>query len=159
MLPALVASLTGGNALFVGEFTPDTAAYSEIFPGEYSTQGKLSIVSNPVSGPGVIESVYDLDFTTAQNPLYTQHTFHSVINQPVILNNGMCLRNTIYFNETFANPELRTGKVTLYTPPLPTGFGGVYTGVGGFSAQGETVGYGAESCASAVQNVDPAALE
>ncbi|KAG4437811.1 hypothetical protein IFR05_006698 [Cadophora sp. M221] len=157
-VPALVSTLLGGNVLLEGQFVPDTAPYSEISPGQYSAQGKLSIVPNPLSGPGVIESIYDLDFTTAETPQYTEHTFHSIINQPVILNNGMCLRNTIYFNETFANPALRTGKVTLYSPPLPPGFGGVYQKAGGSSAQGENVGYNAEGCVSAARNVDPAAL-
>ncbi|KAH9209829.1 hypothetical protein DL95DRAFT_466428 [Leptodontidium sp. 2 PMI_412] len=119
---------------------------------------KAQHVPNPLSGPGIIQSIYDLDLTTAEPPLYSEHTFHSIINQPVILKNGMCLRNTVYFSDTFADPILRTGQVTLYSPPLPAGFSGVYQEVGGFSAQGEIVGYNAEEFASAARNVDPAAL-
>ncbi|KAH7327436.1 hypothetical protein BKA65DRAFT_597965 [Rhexocercosporidium sp. MPI-PUGE-AT-0058] len=107
------------------------ALYSDISPGQYSAQGKLIIAPNTLSGPGVIESIYDLDFTTTKSPPYTEHTFHSVINQLVILNSGMCLRNTIYFNEIFSDPELRIGTITFYSPHLPIGFSGVYH-AGGF---------------------------
>ncbi|KAL2061204.1 hypothetical protein VTL71DRAFT_7477 [Oculimacula yallundae] len=159
VVPALVSTLVGGNTVLPGQFVPDTAAYSQISSGEYSSQGKVG-VPNPLSGPGLVKSVYDLDFFTAESPLYTEHTFHTVINQARILTQpGMCLRNTIYFNETFSNPILRIGKVTLYSPPLPAGYDGVYTGVGGMSAQGETIGYSNEDCAMAAKNVDPDALK
>jgi len=69
----------------------------------------------------------------------------------------MLQRNTLYFNETFADPVFRTGRVTLYEPPLPSGFGGVYEGAGGYGAFAENVGYNAESCDTAAMNVDPVA--
>jgi len=47
--------------------------------------------------------------------------------------------------------------VTLYEPPLPSGFRGVYEGAGGYGAFAENVGYNAESFDTAAMNVDPVA--
>lgn len=78
------------------------------------------------------------------------------MNQPIVLADGMCLRNAVYFNETFAGEILREGDVTLYESLLPKGYGGVYKGVGGFSGQGEVLGNNPEDCSIAAKNVDPA---
>ena len=97
-----------------------------------------------------------MDFFTVSNSSYTAHTFHEVISQPLILTNGLCQRNPIYFNQTFTDPVFRNGTVTLYSPG--GAFAGVYSGVQGYSASGEMVGYNAEPCSSAAANTDPKAL-
>lgn len=111
---------------------------------------------NPVSGPGVIEEAIDTDFFTVSNSSYTTHTFHELISQPLILTNGECQRNPIYFNQTFTDPIFRNGTVTLYAPG--GAFAGVYDGVQGYSASGVMVGYNPETCTSAAANTDPQAL-
>ena len=111
---------------------------------------------NPVSGPGVIEEAIDTDFFTVSKSSYTAHTFHEVISQPLILTNGDCQRNPVYFNQTFTDPVFRNGTVTLYSPG--GAFAGVYDHVQGYSASGELVGYNPETCSSAATNTDPKAL-
>jgi hypothetical protein len=146
-----VSALTSGSTVEEGQFEPNDAAYEALTPTGFSAQGKLAIVPNDLSGPSVIESPYELDFSTATNPYYTAHTFHSVLNQPMILNTGECSRLELLLNKTFSDPVLRSGKVTLYSPPLPAGFQGLYqgAGVGGYSAQGESIGFNPEACATA----------
>ncbi|KAL8834864.1 MAG: hypothetical protein Q9170_003564 [Blastenia crenularia] len=162
VVPSLVGTAEGTN-IFVARFAPDNDAYAPIAsnPNEFSAEVKQVIVPNPVSGPSVTPEAFDFDFITAKSPLYTAHTFHAVINQPVILTNLMCQRNTYYFNETFAKPVFRSGNVTLFGPTagaVPSALAGRYTVQGGYSASGEIVGYNAESCASAAANLDPKAL-
>ena len=73
----------------------------------------------------------------------------------------LCQRNTYYFNETFADEELRTGNATLYGPAegdLPESLEGVYRGADGLSASGVMLGYNPELCGAAASNVDPKAL-
>lgn len=156
-VPALVGSL-GGTTIFVASFVPDDGPYEEIStsPPEFIAQIKDIIVPNPVSGPAVIEEAIDTDFFTVSDSSYTAHTFHEFISQPLILTNGLCQRNPIYFNQTFTDPVFRNGSVTLYSPG--GAFAGVYDGVQGYSASGETVGYNAETCSSAAANTDPMAL-
>lgn len=156
-LIAIVASL-GGTTVFVASFVPNDGPYEEIStsPPEYITQIKDVIVPNPVSGPGVIEEAVDTDFFTVPESTFTTHTFHEFISQPLILTNGDCQRNPIYFNQTFSDPVFRNGTVTLYSPG--GAFQGVYDSVQGYSASGEMVGYNAESCSSAAANTDPNAL-
>ena len=156
-LTALVGS-GEGTTIFVASFVPDDGPYEIIStsPPEYIAQVKDVIVPNPVSGPGVIEEVVDTDFFTVSNSSYTAHTFHEVISQPLILTNGLCQRNLIYFNQTFTDPIFRNGTVTLYSPG--GAFAGVYDGVQGYSASGEVLGYNPETCSSAAENTDPMAL-
>jgi len=163
LFPALVGSAEGTN-IFIASITPGNDAYAALTsnPNEYSTEVKQIIVPNPVSGPAVEPEVFDLDFITASTPLYTEHTFHELINQPEILNNGLCQRNTYYFNQTFSDPVLRSGNATLYPPmagAAPAALAGVYSNQGGYSASGEMVGYNAETCDSAAANADPAAYQ
>ncbi|KAL9003725.1 MAG: hypothetical protein Q9188_003429 [Gyalolechia gomerana] len=163
VVPAVVG--TGeGTPIFVGRFAPNNDAYAPIAsnPNEFSAQVKQIILPNPISGPGIIPEAYDFDFFTAMSPLYTAKTFHAIINQPTILTNLMCQRNTYYFNETFAEPELRSGNVTLFGPlagSVPSALAGKYVKQGGYSASGEIVGYNPETCAAAAANVDPKALQ
>lgn len=156
-VPALVGSL-GGTTIFVASFVPNNAPYSQITPSppEYIAQVKDVIVPNPVSGPGVIIEAIDTDFFTTSESTYTAHTFHDFISQPLILTNGACQRNPIYFNQTFTDPVFRNGTVTLYAPG--GAFAGVYGGAQGYSASGEMVGYNPETCASAAAKTDPMAL-
>jgi len=72
---------------------------------------------------------------------------------------GMCQRNTIYFNQTFTDPIFRIGNVTIYQGLLGLAkLVGEYSLVQGYSASGEEIGFATESCASAAMNVDPVAL-
>ncbi len=155
---ALVGS-TEGPITLTGQFTPDTAPWQQTPDGSNTAGAQAFILPNPISGPGVAALLYDFEFITSTTPLYTSHTFHSLMNQPIILPTGECLRNTNYFNDTYTDPIQRTGNVTLYASPLPSGLAGVYTGIGGYSAEGQTVGYNAESCTSAAANLDPYSLE
>lgn len=156
-VPAIVGSLEG-TTLYIADFDPDNAPYMQIAtsPAEYIAQVKNVVVPNPVSGPGVYLEAIDMDFFTAETSDFTEHSFHEVINQPLILTSGMCQRNPIYFNQTFTNPTFRNGKVILYDSPA-SAFPGVYTGVAGYSASGEMVGYNSESCSDAAKNADPKA--
>ncbi|CAO1602148.1 hypothetical protein XANCAGTX0491_005779 [Xanthoria calcicola] len=164
LVPALVGSL-GGTTIFVADFNPNNDAYAPIAsnPAIYTARVKEVIIPNPISGPEVKPEAFDLAFSSTQTPLYTAKTFHNLINQPQILNNGLlCQRNPYYFNETFAEPRLRTGNVTVYGPPagaLPSKLAGRYVGQGGYSASGQMVGYTQESCASAAAKTDPKALQ
>jgi hypothetical protein len=45
--------------------------------------------------------------------LYTLHTYNVVSNMPTIIETGQSVRNNEYANQTFANPEMRVGNVTL----------------------------------------------
>ncbi|KAG7008238.1 hypothetical protein G7Y79_00006g018580 [Physcia stellaris] len=118
VIPTLVGTAEGTN-IMVATITPLDNAYAPISsnPNEFSTEVKSVIVPNPVSGPGIIPEAFDLDFITAKSPLYTKHTFHTLVNQPQILTNTMCQRNTYYFNNTFTGEVLRSGNATL-VPPL-----------------------------------------
>lgn len=150
-----------GTTIEVASFVPDDSAYEEIStsPAEYITQIKDVIVPNPESGPGIIIEAVDTDFFTASKRSeipYTAHFFHECISQPLILTNGECQRNSVYFNQTFTNAVFRTGTVTLYEPGAA--FQGLYSGMAGYSASGQVVGYNAENCTSAAFNQDPAAL-
>ena len=114
------------------------------------------VVPNPVSGPGVYPEAADFDFFPTGTPKYPLKLFKQGINQPLILTNGLCQRNPIFFNETFSNPLFRRGKVTTQEPG--GAFQGVYTdqnGIGGLSAAGGTVGFDPELCQTAAGKVVP----
>ena len=162
-VPVTVGTLEG-TTLFIGRFYPSTDPYGPLSsnPNEFVSQVTDVIVPNPVSGPEVVPAVIDLDFLSATSPLYTPHTFHSLVNQPTILNNGLlCQRNTYYFNQTFTNGVLRTGNVTLYGPAhagaAPAQVDNRYVKAGGYSAAANMVGFNPEACAVAAGKVDPVA--
>ncbi|KAL8690312.1 MAG: hypothetical protein Q9224_004432, partial [Gallowayella concinna] len=117
VVPSLVGTFEG-TTIYLATFAPNNDAYAPIAsnPNEFTAQVKQVIVPNPISGPSVTPEAFDFDFVTARQPLYTPRTFHAMINQVQILNNGLCQRNPYYFNETFAGETLRSGNVTLYGP-------------------------------------------
>ncbi|KAL8935689.1 MAG: hypothetical protein Q9216_005301 [Gyalolechia sp. 2 TL-2023] len=163
VVPAVVGTAEG-TKIFVGRFAPNNDAYAPIAsnPNEFTAQVKQIILPNPISGPGIVPEAYDLDFISALAPLYTQKIFRAIINQPTILTNLLCQRNTYYFNETFAEPKLRSGNVTLFGPlagSVPRALAGRYVKQGGYSASGEIVGYNPETCEDAASNVDPKAVQ
>ncbi|KAL8951772.1 MAG: hypothetical protein Q9222_002263 [Ikaeria aurantiellina] len=163
VVPSIVGTL-GGSTIFTATFAPDNDAYAPIAsnPNEFSAEVKQVIIPNPISGPGVVPEAFDFDFITAKTPLYTARTFHALINQPIILTNGLCQRNPYYFNETFAAPSLRSGNVTLFGPTagaLPSQLAGRYVKQGGYSASGEMVGYNAELCSQSAMRQDPQAFQ
>jgi hypothetical protein len=47
------------------------------------------------------------------NLLYTAHTFHALINQPIIVANDMCQQDLHHFNEMFEQPVMRGGTVVV----------------------------------------------
>ncbi|KAL8806413.1 MAG: hypothetical protein Q9182_001328 [Xanthomendoza sp. 2 TL-2023] len=164
VVPSLVGTTLDGTTIFVGTFAPNNDAYAPISdnPNEFTAQVKRLIVPNPASGPAVTPEAFDLLFSTASTPLYTPRTFHALINQPQILNNGLCQRNPYYFNETFTKETLRSGTVTLYGPTagdLPQKLAGRFFNQGGYSASASSLGYNPEECTSAAAKVDPKALQ
>ncbi|MCJ1355447.1 MAG: hypothetical protein MMC33_005439 [Icmadophila ericetorum] len=142
--------------------TPNTAAYVAITPTEFTVEVKTVIVPNFISGPSVVYEDIDLDFMSDPSPntVYTAHTFHALINQALVLNNGMCQCNTYFFNQTFTDPLFRVGTVTIGAPPVgTTGLAGVYSDVPGYSASSVLVGFNAQDCADAAAAVDKSALQ
>lgn len=160
LVPTLVGSAQG-NKIFVASFTPNEAPYGTLAsnPNELVAQVRQVILPNPLSGPGISPAAVDLDFVSASEPQYTERTFRALINQPSILTNPKCQRNTYYFNQTFSDPVLRTGTATLYGPArggaLPAALDNRYEGQGGFSASSVSVGFDVEDCKVAAANVDP----
>jgi hypothetical protein len=78
---------------------------------------------------------------------------------PQTLTTGLCQRNPIYFNETFAQPTMRLAKATLYKETSGAVLAGVYDNLPGYSANGEEVGFNAEDCKTAAELTDPKALQ
>ncbi|KAL8857815.1 MAG: hypothetical protein Q9178_005715 [Gyalolechia marmorata] len=163
-VPTAVGTVTG-TTILIASFSPNDDAYALVAsnPPQFSAQVKNVIVRNLLSGPSVIPEAYDFNFFTATTPLYTERTIRTTLNQPQILNNQLlCQLNAYFFNETFAEPELREGNVTLYGPPagaLPSVLAGRYVRQGGLSAKAQMLGYNPEGCESAAARVDPRSLE
>lgn len=158
-VPSLVGSL-GGTLIGPSANMPADAAYQGLGNGQYSNAVKLNVVDNKVSGPGVQPAAIDLQFASAGSaPNYTAKTFHDVLNQPIILNSGLCQRNNYYFNYSYTEGILRTGLVTLYPDTDGSTIGGGYMNAGGYSATSQIVGYDAQSCADAGVQNDPNASD
>ena len=167
-LQALVPSIAAGVSPFEGTttfpatFEPDTAAVKSLPGGLYSIEVKPYLLPNTISGPGVYAEAFDMLYMLTHDSPYTAHTFHDLLNHPLLLNNGQCQRNPLYFNATFADPKMAVGNVTLYhqilaTPPAP--IEGEYTDVYCYQANAEQVGYTGEPCAKAAAEEDPKALQ
>ncbi|SPJ75948.1 uncharacterized protein FTOL_05679 [Fusarium torulosum] len=163
-LQAIVPSIASGVSPFEGTtifpaiFAPDTSAAKPLPNGFYSTQVKPFLLPNPVSGPGVYAAAFDILFELTNESPYTAHTFHSLINNPQLLNNKKCQRNTVYFNDTFADPKMAVAEVTLYHQILgtpPAGLEGVYEDIYCYTANGQVVSGVGESCVAAAANFDP----
>ncbi len=154
-----------GTTIYTASFSPNDDAYALAAsnPPQFIAQVKKVLVRNSISGPSVIPEAYDFNFVTATTPLYTIRTIRRALNQPQILNNQLlCQLNAYFFNETFAEPELRVGNVTLYGPTagaLPKELAGRYVRQGGLSAKAQMLGYNPEGCESAAARVDPRLLE
>lgn len=165
-LQAIVPSIASGvspfegTTIFPATFAPDTAAAQGLPKGLYSIEVKPYLLPNTISGPGVYAEAFDMLFRLTQASPYTDHTFHSLLNIPQLLNNKKCQRNTIYFNETFADPKMAVGNVTLYHQILltpPAGLKGTYSNVYCYQANGVLVSGVGETCAVAAARMDPAA--
>ncbi len=160
LVPSFVGTAQGTN-IFVGGFSPDDLPYAALAsnPNEFVAQVRQILVPNSFSGPGLEPAVFDLNFGSASAPQYTDRTFRSLINQPSILTNTQCQRNTYYFNQTFSDPVMRTGTATLYGPlragALPAALEDRYERQGGYSASAIMVGFNVEDCRTAAANVDP----
>ncbi|KAI9715305.1 MAG: hypothetical protein M1828_000905 [Chrysothrix sp. TS-e1954] len=149
LVPATVATLAEGTTAEVATFDPNDSAYKSGAPNVFSNDVKDVIIENPISGPSIEPAAIDFLFSTAAKSPYPASSFHTILNQPIILDNGFCQRNTYLFNESFAEPAFRTGNVTLYSPPDPSGVAGVHTNEAGYSACGEIIGFNPETCATA----------
>ncbi|KAF5008740.1 hypothetical protein FDECE_4977 [Fusarium decemcellulare] len=165
-LQAIVPSIASGvspfegTTIFPATFAPDTSAAKALPNGLYSVQVKPYLLPNTISGPGIYAEAFDMLFKLTDTSPYTARTFHSLLNIPQLLNNKKCQRNTIYFNETFADPKMAVGEVTLYHQILatpPAGLEGTYTDVYCYSANGQVVSSVGESCLDAAANMDPKA--
>lgn len=165
IVPSAASALSPveGTTIFPALFEPDTATAQPLPNGLYSQQVKPFLVPNPVSGPGVTASAFDILYALTQMSPYTQRTFHALLNNPQLLNTGKCQRNTVYFNESFADPKMAVGKVTLYSQLLgatpPASIQGLYENVYCYQANGQLVSGVGEECAAAAANMDPAARE
>ncbi|PIA97228.1 hypothetical protein CB0940_05965 [Cercospora beticola] len=172
LVPAVASPLLfGGNPLRLGQFQPKGAAYQQNGNDILGARVAWTIVPNPISGPGVYPNAFDMIFRTAPSSRYTDRTFKSLINQPIILPTGLCQRNTYYFNNATANPVFRNGNVTLGpgasgSSPFSSGLqkaspdgSGFYGNVDGYSACAQNVGYNPENCEQAARSVDPVALQ
>ncbi|EME41159.1 hypothetical protein DOTSEDRAFT_73553 [Dothistroma septosporum NZE10] len=172
LVPAAASSaLFAGNELRLGQFEPQDAPYQSEGADTLFAQAKWAIVPNSVSGPGVYVEAADFAFKTSTTSRYTQKTFKSLINQPLILPSGMCQRDAYYFNNDTAQPVLRHGNVTL--GPAADGSGvtsgllmqaspdkvGNYFEQDGFSACAQSVGNNPEACDVASANTDPNTLQ
>ncbi|KAM0339567.1 hypothetical protein ACHAPU_010866 [Fusarium lateritium] len=162
LVPSIASSVSPfeGTTIFPATFAPDVSAAKSLPNGFYSTQVKPFLLPNTISGPGVYAEAFDILFELTSDSPYTAHTFHSLINIPQLLNNGKCQRNTIYFNESFADPKMAVGEVTLYHQILatpPAGLEGVYEDVYCYTANGQVVSGVGESCPAAAANMDPKA--
>ena len=110
------------------------------------------------SGPGIYPEAVDARFFTTSTPGYPLKLFKQGINQPLILTNGLCQRNPIYFNETFTDIVYRNAEVRLYSPGGAFASPNPYTNIAAFSGSGSTIGYNPELCATAFSNNDPGAF-
>ncbi len=164
VIPTLVGTAQGTN-IFIGGFEPDDGPYAPLAsnPNEYVAQVQKVLLPNPISGPGVQPAAFDLNFVSASASQYTERTYRSMINQPSILTNTMCQRNTYYFNQTFSDPVMRIGNATLYGPAragtLPAALENRYERQGGQSASAVMVGFDVEDCQTAAANVDPDSVQ
>ncbi|KAL4945605.1 hypothetical protein BDV06DRAFT_219142 [Aspergillus oleicola] len=170
-LQALVPSIAAGVSPFEGtttfpaSFAPDTEAVQALDGTElFSVEVKPYLLPNTLSGPGVYAEAFDILYSLIdeEESPYTQHTFHNLVNHPTLLNNGRCQRNTLYFNQTFTNPKMAVGNVTLYhqildTPPAEVE--GEYTDVYCYQANAVQVGELGESCEDAAGNLDEGVLQ
>ncbi|KPA37836.1 hypothetical protein FLAG1_09340 [Fusarium langsethiae] len=165
-LQAIVPSIASGvspfegTTIFPATFVPDTSAAKSLPNGLYSIQAKPFLLPNTISGPGIYAEAFDMTFELTNNSLYTAHTFHSLLNIPQLLNTGKCQRNTVYFNESFADPKMAIAEVTVYHQILgtpPAGLEGVYKNVYCYTANGQVVSSVGESCSVAAANMDPKA--
>lgn len=75
IIPALVATTTGGLLSLLGTFLPVDAPYQLDTTGPdgrqiYSSGTKWSLVPNPISGPGVYPQAFDVQFSPEAAPKY-----------------------------------------------------------------------------------------
>lgn len=125
-----------------------------------ASKPKIQVLENPLSGPGIVSPFFDLNFQTASSPLYTEKTFSSIVNQPIILQGldaEFCSYLAYTFNDTFSDPILREGTVTLYSPSfVKDGPNGPYSNCGGLTAAGEIIGGSPMQCSAAAAAVEAA---
>ncbi|KAL4805370.1 hypothetical protein BDV18DRAFT_18466 [Aspergillus unguis] len=164
LVPSLAAGVSPfeGTTTFPASFAPDNAAVQTLPDGSYSIEVKPFLLPNQISGPGVYAEAFDMLYTLTDESPYTERSFHALVNGPQLLNSGRCQRNTLYFNETFAQPKMAVGNVTLYHQILatpPASIEGVYSDVYCYQVNAEQVGEMSESCVSAAENLDPEVLE
>jgi len=170
LVPSLASDVSPfeGTTIYPAEFAPSTAASQSLGGGIFSIEVNPFVVPNDISGPGVTFNAFAILYENDPTPIYTPHTFHSILNQPQILNEGQCQRNTFYFNASFANPTFSSANITVISTALlgvtlpnspPSALQGVYTNVVGYTANGELVASLPEDCALSPSYVPAAATE
>lgn len=165
-LEAIVPSIVAGVPLFEGTniapatIVPDTAAVQPLPGGSLNFQAKPYLIPNPISGPGVQGEALQLLYELTSDTPYSAQTFRQLINNPQLLNTGLCQRATQYFNESFVIPQMGKGNLTLYNqlllPTPPTAIAGQYKGVYCYQANSQVVAtFVGEVCSAAEANYDP----
>ncbi|KAK3633668.1 hypothetical protein LTR56_015734 [Elasticomyces elasticus] len=178
LVPAVVSTLVEGYFLRLALLKPNNAAFQRNDNNILSNNAAWLVASNPVSGPGVSPTAYDMQFMKQDKfTIYTAKFLKTVINQPSMLQGGYFLANICQRNQYFYNNDTSTmtpviGNVTfgpaadglkvvrksIIQQASPNG-DGVYRGNEGFTGCGQNVGFNPESCDDAVKNVDQAVLE
>lgn len=107
-----------GNPLVVGTFDPSQAAYEAVEGGTYSASVNAQITP-PLPGPGLAPSGIQMNFhslaSSRMPDIYTLHTYSLITNMVTVIETDQCVRNNEYSNQTFTNPQMRLGNVTLST--------------------------------------------
>ncbi|KAK5697188.1 hypothetical protein LTR97_007323 [Elasticomyces elasticus] len=178
LVPAIVSTLVEGYFLRLALLKPNNAAFQRNDNNIFSNNAAWLVAYNPVSGPGVSPTAYDMQFMKQDNfTTYSAKFLKAVINQPSMLQGGyflanICQRNQYFYTNDTSTMTPVTGNVTfgpaadglvvvrqsIIQKASPNG-DGVYRGNEGFTGCGQNVGFNPEFCDDAVRNVDQAALE
>ncbi|KAK5711764.1 hypothetical protein LTR15_012359 [Elasticomyces elasticus] len=178
LVPAIVSTLVEGYFLRLALLKPNNAAFQRNDNNIFSNNAAWLVASNPVSGPGVSPTAYDMQFMKQDKfTTYSAKFLKAVINQPSMLQGGyflanICQRNQYFYTNDTSTMTPVTGNVTfgpaadglvvvrqsIIQKASPNG-DGVYRGNAGFTGCGQNVGFNPEFCDDAVRNVDQAALE
>lgn len=78
----------------------------------------VNAVDNLVSGPSVVNPIYETNLFITTKPPHTARIFNAIMNQPQILYTGDWFRNAQYFNNQYADPYMTNGTVRLYSGTL-----------------------------------------
>jgi hypothetical protein len=178
LVPSLVSTIVESFPTRLGLFDPADAAYQPNSGNVLSNKVASNVLPNPISGPGVYPEVLDMQYSSTSGlQKTTAKLFKATLNQPSILAGvylvtNTCQRNQQCFNNATGVMYPRVGNVTLgpaadgatvqttgvLQRASPDG-SGVYSGLEGFSACAQNVGFNAQDCDEAAKDIDPTALQ